>query len=182
MENASKALLIAGAILISILLISLGILLFNSAKGTTDNASKTGDLMEMAAFNAKFKLYEGKNKSADEVIELINFIEINNASNSNKVVIDLMNLNSYTAKHGARGLGTVYGQYSNYYFRIGGITPNRYNTNGNTEEIRNLINLFSDLKYTISLDYCSESDTKFSSNSPLNPIAGYVILIIVKPV
>ena len=35
MENASKALIIAGAILISILLISLGIVMFNASKGTT---------------------------------------------------------------------------------------------------------------------------------------------------
>ena len=45
MENASKALIIAGAILISILLISLGILMFNASKGTTDQASSTGNAL-----------------------------------------------------------------------------------------------------------------------------------------
>ena len=49
MENASKALIIAGAILISILLISVGILVFNSTRGFTDNAGATDDAMELAA-------------------------------------------------------------------------------------------------------------------------------------
>lgn len=49
MENASKALIIAGAILISILLISLGIIMFNSSKGTTDQAEGTASAMEAGA-------------------------------------------------------------------------------------------------------------------------------------
>ena len=49
MENASKALIIAGAILIAILLISLGIIMFNSSKGTTDQATGTANAMEQGA-------------------------------------------------------------------------------------------------------------------------------------
>lgn len=49
MENASKALIIAGAILISILLISLGIIMFNASKGTTDQANDTANAMEQGA-------------------------------------------------------------------------------------------------------------------------------------
>lgn len=50
MENASKALIIAGAILISILLISLGIIMFNASKGTTDQAiGGTVNAMEQGA-------------------------------------------------------------------------------------------------------------------------------------
>ena len=39
MENASKALIIAGAILISILLISIGIMLINSGREVTDTGT-----------------------------------------------------------------------------------------------------------------------------------------------
>ena len=49
MENASKALIIAGSILISILLISLGIIMFNSSKGTTDQAKETSNVMQAGA-------------------------------------------------------------------------------------------------------------------------------------
>ena len=49
MENASKALIIAGAILIAILLISLGILVFKASSGTTDQAKNTTKAMEQGA-------------------------------------------------------------------------------------------------------------------------------------
>lgn len=49
MENASKALIIAGAILVSILLVSLGIIMFNASKGTTDQAGDTADLLKNSA-------------------------------------------------------------------------------------------------------------------------------------
>jgi len=45
MENASKALIIAGAILISILTISGGIVVYNSSRGTTDQAGATGNIL-----------------------------------------------------------------------------------------------------------------------------------------
>ena len=37
MENASKALIIAGAILLAILIISLGIMIYNQASGVVNN-------------------------------------------------------------------------------------------------------------------------------------------------
>ena len=45
MENATKALIIAGAVLISILLISIGIALINSNKNVSGTANKlSGDM------------------------------------------------------------------------------------------------------------------------------------------
>lgn len=62
MENASKALIIAGAILLSILLISLGILIFNQAQSAI-NSSGMSDA-ELTAFNQKFTKYEGNQKGS----------------------------------------------------------------------------------------------------------------------
>ena len=56
MENASKALIIAGAILISILLISLGIVIYNSAKDAASTDQM--DDFQVSAFNSKFTQYE----------------------------------------------------------------------------------------------------------------------------
>jgi len=56
MENASKALIVAGAILISILLISVAILIFNSISGVTDNAGDAGSTMELAAAKENAKI------------------------------------------------------------------------------------------------------------------------------
>lgn len=58
MENASKALIIAGAILLSILIIALGVFVFNQAKSAMGNISLSEQ--EVDAANAKFTSYEGK--------------------------------------------------------------------------------------------------------------------------
>ena len=58
MENASKALIIAGAVLISILLISLGIMIYNQAKQVTDNTNL--DEVSVTTYNEKFNQYLGE--------------------------------------------------------------------------------------------------------------------------
>ena len=49
MENASKALIIAGAILLSIVLISLGLIVVNRTQNTVKNANV--DQQEITSFN-----------------------------------------------------------------------------------------------------------------------------------
>ena len=60
MENASKALIIAGAILIALVLIGVGMLLINGIGGFTDSASSRMDEMTISTTNARFTPYEGK--------------------------------------------------------------------------------------------------------------------------
>lgn len=69
MENASKALIIAGAILLSILLISLGILIYNNAKGTVDDADMSE--YQIQVFNEKFSSFIGENKTSYDIKDLI---------------------------------------------------------------------------------------------------------------
>ncbi len=85
MENASKALIIAGAILLAILLISLGILIFNQAQDTVNNSGMSQ--AEITAFNNKFLKYEGTQKGS-VVKSLINeIIASNSDSNNSKIYI-----------------------------------------------------------------------------------------------
>lgn len=72
MENASKALIIAGAILLAILLISLGILIFNQAQDTVNNSGMSE--AEIAAFNNKILKYEGDAQPGSVVKSLVNEI------------------------------------------------------------------------------------------------------------
>ena len=58
MENASKALLIAAAVLIVVLLIAFGMRIFNQS-ATKSDVSGTASAMEVAQFNAQFTQYEG---------------------------------------------------------------------------------------------------------------------------
>lgn len=81
MENASKALIIAGAVLLSILLISLGIAIFNMATPDTNSV----DELNVSSFNQKFTKYEGSRVKGAQVRSLINEVI---AANSNQANID----------------------------------------------------------------------------------------------
>ncbi len=83
MENASKALLIAGAILIAILLIGIAMMVFNNIGGITDIAGQQVDQMQITAFNRPFEQYEGPNVSGSNVRALISNINSSNATNAN---------------------------------------------------------------------------------------------------
>ena len=77
MENASKALIIAGAILLSILIISLGIWIFTSAQQTVSEAGNM-DEQTITAFNNKFNASLGKNVGGSKVNALIQTVRSNN--------------------------------------------------------------------------------------------------------
>lgn len=81
MENASKALLIAGAILIAILLIGIGMLIFGNIGGFTDQATQQTDAMQIDMFNRQFEQYAGKNVSGSNVKALLRNINTNNTTN-----------------------------------------------------------------------------------------------------
>lgn len=87
MENATKALLIAAAILVAILIISLGLVVYNMAAETVQNVNMNDQ--EVKAFNDKFMRYEGSNKKGANVNALINEVlqnNLNNADDPNKIV------------------------------------------------------------------------------------------------
>jgi len=86
MENASKALIIAGAILISILIIALGVFIYNNAANTVKSADMTE--YEMQSFNDKFQKYEGT-QTGSSVKALIDTVKANNSNSKNpNVTID----------------------------------------------------------------------------------------------
>lgn len=81
MENASKALLIAGAVLIVIVLISVGMMI---VQNSSDIAGQVGDLstdQAVQAFNTRFQNYQGNQKGAS-VRSLLSQLSTNNSTNS----------------------------------------------------------------------------------------------------
>lgn len=86
MENASKALIIAGAILISILIVGLGVIIYQNVAGI----AKTGtlDSTEITAHNSPFEGYFGDYVSGSNVKALLTQVQANNsAANRNDEVI-----------------------------------------------------------------------------------------------
>lgn len=99
MENASKALIIAGAILLAILLISLGILVFNQASQSANANALTE--AQKTAFNEKFTKYEGDKVKGSMVKTMIQEVT---ASNSNEDNVD--SYGKIAVKYGATDITT----------------------------------------------------------------------------
>jgi len=82
MENASKALIIAGAILISIVLITLGVLIIGQGQDVV-NQSNIDDQV-VSAWNEKFTQYVGQDVTGTNVNKIINLAISTNAASNNK--------------------------------------------------------------------------------------------------
>ena len=73
MENASKALIIAAAVLITIILVSLGMLLISNVSGQSEEAKKVGDAISSAMGEAVLKLSTSRLADVGKVGEPVNY-------------------------------------------------------------------------------------------------------------
>ena len=83
MENASKALIIAGAILLSILIIAIGMYIYNSSQNSISEAGSQIDAQERQNFNQQWEMYEGK-QSGSNVRALISKLASNAKANEDE--------------------------------------------------------------------------------------------------
>lgn len=94
MENASKALIIAGAILLSILIIGLGMAIYQQASGAIGNANM--DPKKIQAYNSEFASYEGT-KSGTQVRALLDIIRSHNLANTDDPSLNVVAMTSSAA-------------------------------------------------------------------------------------
>ena len=115
MENASKALIIAGAILLSILLISLGIYIFQQANGVISGSGMTK--AEISSFNQQFTKYEGT-KTGSEIRALVQEVIANNSSAdaSDETQVELTGIVTLKAGDAKPTYGTL--KNTKYYLTI----------------------------------------------------------------
>ena len=83
MENASKALIMAGTVLISILLISILVLFFRKGASASAEYNSAMSDAELAKFNAKFEVYDRNNNTYFDVITVVNLAYTINKTNEN---------------------------------------------------------------------------------------------------
>ena len=76
MENASKALIIAGAILLAIAIIGVGMYVFNNASDSVSGTDMSSE--EVTAYNSEFDSYEGSSVRGSRVKTLINTVKQHN--------------------------------------------------------------------------------------------------------
>lgn len=99
MENATKALLIAAAVLITILIISLGVVIYNKASESMGSMDMSAQ--EAQAFNDQFLKYNGTGKRGAEVNALLNTVLNNNMSEVQKNGATSEKIVSITGSSGA---------------------------------------------------------------------------------
>lgn len=84
MENATKALVIAGAMLTAIAIIALGVGVFNDSAEPVGQVQDTMDTTTLATFNNQFLKYNGK-QSGSKVKALAGDVMAHNANSDKKV-------------------------------------------------------------------------------------------------
>ena len=134
MENASKALIIAGAILLSILIISLGVVVFQQAQNIA-NSNGMSDV-EKTAFNSKFTQYERDEIKGTEVRALVQAARTSNADPNNEE--KQVKINNKAPGDDKFATGTTYKVVCGYSNQgnnkglVDNITITKANTNTNT--------------------------------------------------
>jgi len=89
MENASKALIMAGGVLIGILILSLAVYLFIDFGGKASVIHDRITSNQLTQFNAQFNVYVGrKDVTIYQIISLVNLAKENNEEHQNDGVFE----------------------------------------------------------------------------------------------
>ena len=125
MDNASKALIMAGAILIAVAIVGIGIYIFSAANGMTDDALNQIDALTVTSINSQLQQYEGEIRGR----ELKQAINIARSINKQKTLPDGKSI-TYNGKKIIDTTTTTITDNDTYkvYFK--------YNTAGYIEDIR----------------------------------------------
>lgn len=84
MENATKALLIAAAVLVAIIIISLGVYVVSLAQNQMKGAESGLNDVEIQSFNSTYKSYEGTSVSGTKVKALVDAVYNHNLTESDE--------------------------------------------------------------------------------------------------
>lgn len=86
MENAAKALLIAGGILIAIILISMFLLMYNRIASIQKTQEQKKEMEQLSAFNAQYEVFNKKLMYGVDVRTLQNKVNENNINNPSEQI------------------------------------------------------------------------------------------------
>lgn len=94
MENASKALVIAGGVLIAIIILSVGVYLYASYTRQANEYRNLVEQTEIQKFNSKFDVYLGRdNITPQEVISVVNLAR--EYENQVTIIVDGERISAY---------------------------------------------------------------------------------------
>ena len=156
MENATKALLIAGGVLVVIVLIALGIQMINSTRPATDQIQSTITAQEIQTYNNRFVKYAGIQKG-NVLKAIVSEVRQNNITNKENIIKVIV------------GTDTV--KYTDGWQ----IEPN---TNGYYEKFFN--NRYSEVEFNIAKEY--NVKVMRSENYTTHEKSDYIRYIYISPI
>ena len=154
MENASKALLIAGGVLIAMVVASFGVYLYSVYHEHSERMLERMSEKEMSEFNAKFLAFEDRDLTANEVVSIMNLVRNNN-------IIMTGDVYQVEISWGNSGTGFDFNGVMHQFDNLNGMTEDNYHRN-----CLDFINNYS--------EYTTVEDTTG------NPIMGYVYVFTCK--
>ena len=155
MENVSKALIIAGEVLIAVLVLSLAMVVIVKFGKFSANTNKRLSENELNDFNNKFYAFNGRiNITADEIASLINFAKENNDLHE----VDLTNKQNAEYYVDVKILGD--GNYNGSFFKF---LSKKTGDDISKADFKNSINDFLK-EYNDNFFYCNASVKSVNNN------------------
>ena len=107
MENASKALLMAGGILIGIILLSIFAYMFSNMGMFSSQYAGTIENQQNDEFNSEFNIYLNRELNIQDIITIHNLVENINLTSSKKIImtdlkINYSNMNELITKYSGK--------------------------------------------------------------------------------
>lgn len=94
MENAVKALLIAGGILLGIIIISAGVSFYSNLNSDSKEYISKSEEINLQTFNSRFEKFQGRQDvKPQEIVSIYNYIEENKDKVPESVILQVGNKN-----------------------------------------------------------------------------------------
>ena len=115
MENASKALIMAGGILIALLVIGALVLMFNQLSYYQRTETDSEKTQQLADFNKEYLKYTYDDKKGYELISLVNKVidynikeEVGNSVDYTKKITVVINMKEFKSKYGVKNITSLF--------------------------------------------------------------------------
>lgn len=152
MENASKALIIAGAILLSILIIAIGMFIYTSSQSTINDSLTQMSTQEIEAFNSQFTIYGGK-QTGSKLKSLMGTL--------------IANANTYRDEP-AKLPQVIIGQIDNANSK--NCTTPKVNNGGNETQLNGYVNAIGYIRNQLEGKHTYEVEFGYSNNGVLTSV------------
>lgn len=157
MENASKALIMAGGILIALLVIGALVLMFNQLSYYQRTETDSEKTQQLADFNKEYLKYTYDDIKGYELISLVNKVidynikeEVGNSVDYTKKITVVINMKGFKSKYGVKNVTSLF-------------TQNTYTINNGNTIFSTDLNNFRSMENTYTLSAMSKLSANYDT-------------------